>query len=510
MVIIGAASAAMLVMYLLFASSSTPSPSLHPGGTLGAAEGPLPAGKVEYSIMFDAGSSGSRIHVFKFLRPTDKPDQVMLLEEMFDQLKPGTHRPLPCFQPPLVLVLASPAAAVLPTPTLKLIASAGSVAGLSAYVEKPTEGADSLKPLLAKAVAFIPKELHSTTPVALRATAGLRMLGPAPAQKILEATHRLFATYNFQLAAQGKSVFIMDGLDEGVYAWVTINYLLGRLGQAPGDTVGVMDLGGGSTQIAFAVDPTKLSATEKAAVAGKLHSYNLGGVPYSVYAHSYLGYGLNSARAAILDSDRARADAAGHPCLPVGFTKEGKDSVGGVKGRGEATPGECQSWIDDFITNTKPEQDLCQEGVPCGFNGVPQPVPEASAAPTSTPHMPFFALSFLYDLADADGFSKEVATMGKKTRESLVADYQTHALKACSLSHAQLEAGKATNKGWAGKWGDDLAMMCLDESYAYALLTKGYHRRTEERLIMATGIEVNGKEVETQWCLGAALGLMGH
>ena len=70
--------------------------------------------------------------------------------------------------------------------------------GLSAYADKPSEGADSLRPLLAKAVAFIPKALHSTTPIALRATAGLRMLGPAPAQKLLDASHALFATYGFQ------------------------------------------------------------------------------------------------------------------------------------------------------------------------------------------------------------------------------------------------------------------------------------------------------------------------
>ena len=117
-----------------------------------------------------------------------------------------------------------------------------------------------------------------------------------------------------------------------------------------------MSRGGGSTQIAFAVDPAKLTAQEKAAFGDKLHSYSLSGVQYSVYAHSYLGYGLNSARAAILDSDKARADAVGHPCLPVGFTKKGKDAVSAIKGRAEASPGECQAWVDEFIATAKAEK----------------------------------------------------------------------------------------------------------------------------------------------------------
>merc|ERR1712172_37791 len=106
-------------------------------------------GKVEYAIMFDAGSSGSRIHVFKFLRPKDKPTEAQLLEEMFHQLKPG----------------------------------------LSAYPTDPEKAAKSLIPLLDKAMAFIPAAAQAATPAALRATAGLRMLPGGAAQAILDACH---------------------------------------------------------------------------------------------------------------------------------------------------------------------------------------------------------------------------------------------------------------------------------------------------------------------------------
>jgi len=39
-----------------------------------------------YAIVFDAGSTGSRIHVYKFTRKNEKLE---LLFELFEQIKPG-------------------------------------------------------------------------------------------------------------------------------------------------------------------------------------------------------------------------------------------------------------------------------------------------------------------------------------------------------------------------------------------------------------------------------------
>ena len=54
---------------------------------------------------------------------------------------------------------------------------------------------------------------------------------------------------------------IMDGEDEGMYAWITANYLLGTIkASMPPDTptYAALDLGGASTQIAF--DPVFASS----------------------------------------------------------------------------------------------------------------------------------------------------------------------------------------------------------------------------------------------------------
>lgn len=44
-------------------------------------------GKVKYSVVIDAGSTGSRVHIYKFEQNGDKPPRVV--QEVFKQLKPG-------------------------------------------------------------------------------------------------------------------------------------------------------------------------------------------------------------------------------------------------------------------------------------------------------------------------------------------------------------------------------------------------------------------------------------
>jgi Golgi nucleoside diphosphatase len=142
---------------------------------------------VQYALMIDAGSTGSRIHVYKFHNCFEAPT---LEHETFEQVKPG----------------------------------------LSSYATSPEEAAKSLDALLDVAVAEIPKELQSCTPLAVKATAGLRLLGEAQSRAILEAVEkRIHAKYPFPLPAS-DGVIIMDGKDEGVYAWITTNYLLGTNG----------------------------------------------------------------------------------------------------------------------------------------------------------------------------------------------------------------------------------------------------------------------------------------
>ena len=126
--------------------------------------------------------------------------------------------------------------------------------GLSSYKSDAEGAAKSLDVLMDVAVQNVPDKLKGCTPVAVKATAGLRKLGPEMSDAILKAVrNRLETVYPFPVVSEEKGgVEVMDGKDEGVYAWITTNYLLGKIGgpdKTP--TAAVFDLGGGSTQIVF-------------------------------------------------------------------------------------------------------------------------------------------------------------------------------------------------------------------------------------------------------------------
>lgn len=91
------------------------------------------------------------------------------------------------------------------------------------------------------------------------------------------------------------SVSIMDGVDEGIFSWFTVNFLLDRLAGNPDRTVAALDLGGGSTQVTFApTTPITLKQAEYIHTVAAIK----GSIP--VYTHSYLGLGLMAARKEIL------------------------------------------------------------------------------------------------------------------------------------------------------------------------------------------------------------------
>src|SRR5277367_1484512 len=104
---------------------------------------------IQYAIMIDAGSTGSRIHVYRFNNCGPAPE----LEH--EEFKMTEKRP------------------------------EGS--GLSSYKTDADGAAKSLDPLLEVAMRTVPDEYEPGSPIAVKATAGLRLLGDEMSAKILDA-----------------------------------------------------------------------------------------------------------------------------------------------------------------------------------------------------------------------------------------------------------------------------------------------------------------------------------
>ncbi|NP_001309319.2 ectonucleoside triphosphate diphosphohydrolase 6 isoform 12 [Homo sapiens] len=221
--------------------------------------------EVFYGIMFDAGSTGTRVHVFQFTRPPRETPT--LTHETFKALKPG----------------------------------------LSAYADDVEKSAQGIRELLDVAKQDIPFDFWKATPLVLKATAGLRLLPGEKAQKLLQKVKKVFKASPFLVG--DDCVSIMNGTDEGVSAWITINFLTGSLKTPGGSSVGMLDLGGGSTQIAFL---PRVEGTLQASPPGYLTALRMFNRTYKLYSYSYLGLGLMSARLAILGGVEGQPAASLH------------------------------------------------------------------------------------------------------------------------------------------------------------------------------------------------------
>lgn len=126
----------------------------------------------KYAVMIDAGSSGSRVHVYKFTVCNDP----VLENEVFHMLEPG----------------------------------------LSSYKDDPEAAAQSLAALMDIAVESVPSEYQKCTPIAVKATAGLRLLGKDKSNRILQSVRKYLETFPFPIAGE-NGIEIMDGKDEGNY-----------------------------------------------------------------------------------------------------------------------------------------------------------------------------------------------------------------------------------------------------------------------------------------------------
>ncbi|RHZ89161.1 hypothetical protein Glove_18g173 [Diversispora epigaea] len=412
---------------------------------------------IQYALMIDAGSTGSRIHVYRFNYCKESPE---LEDEIFNYTLPG----------------------------------------LSAYPNDPLAAAKSLDSLLDVALKNVPPELYHCTPVAVKATAGLRMLGPSKSERILEAVeNHLKENYPFPIVPK-DGVVIMDGKDEGVYAWITVNYLLERIGKSKKfSTAAIFDLGGGSTQIVFEPemdDGTVLEFGE--------HRYELsfGGHVYVLYQHSYLHYGLMEARKSMKkfiadlwrsasNEDKSgisemigsdldiKEDHVPHPCLPKNYTEKfSLDYEITLIGTG-AGHAQCR-----FVTEQVLNKDKTCQLSPCAFDGIYQPPLKDTFSVQD-----IYAFSYFYDRVNPLGMPSEFSL--KELRDLTDSICSGNIEQFSHLPEAMKEIRKNPH-------------YCMDLTFIYGLLHIGYEIPLERELKIAKKIN----DIETGWCLGAAIAVM--
>ena len=458
-----------------------------------------------HGLMIDAGSTGSRMHIYEWQPRVLRNEQDVQDAVAGNKLSfPGTDSRW----------------------TERLRPGLASFGSIENDVELQKAVANYLAPLLdfAKTVLHTKHESWGDYPIYLRATAGMRILDTRNRARVTKAVRDLFSNATHcPFAFVPEQARVLSGEEEAIYDWAGVNFLTGNLIEQseglgtvinPRHTHGALDLGGGSTQISF--------YESKEDIMANLFKLQIGqGKHWSVYAHSFLYYGMNEA----LNRFQARlsANKSSHerlvqgiynPCLPgktrVDFRSDIHILLGSESGTimetwnytqiypsgdgsyqailknddKRGSPQECLDLTKDLLHLEQNQWCKFDHNGECSFAGVYQP-----ALPTPSDSFgEFLAFSNYY----------HVWRFLQLPERATIAQLENATRHVCSLSWDELvDFAPAKYR----KDGTSLESYCFRSSYVYQLLHSGFGFQNDH-VIRAVQV-ISGHKVG--WALGAML-----
>ncbi|XP_069774077.1 ectonucleoside triphosphate diphosphohydrolase 4 isoform X7 [Narcine bancroftii] len=452
---------------------------------------------LNYGVVIDCGSSGSRLFVYCWPRHNGNPHDLLDIKQMR-----GKNR-----QP--VVMKIKP--------------------GISDLASTPEKSSDYLAPLLNFAADHIPHSKHQETPLYILCTAGMRILPENQQNAILEDLRTDIPLHYDFLFADSHAEVISGKQEEcffivGVYAWIGINFVLGRFDHisagedsvvevnVPGTetqasvvrkrTTGVLDMGGVSTQIAYEVPKTVSFASSQQEEVAKslLAEFNLGCDAhhtehvYRVYVTTFLGFGGNAARQRYEEqivykttlTNRLLGQKTGtteeipylDPCLPLDIKDEIHQDGRTVYLRGLGDFDWCREVISPLLNKTNETST--------SLSGVYQP-------PVDYKNSEFYGFSeFFY-------CTEDVLRMGGHYN---VAKFMKAAKDYCATKWTVLK--ERYDRGLYSSHADlhRLKYQCFKSAWMHAVLHHGFSFPVNYTNLKTAQL-VYDKEV--QWTLGAIL-----
>lgn len=444
-----------------------------------------------HGIMIDAGSTGSRLHVYEY-----EPRVLQRDGDDIQGVLSGTKLSFPGTESHWTEKMHP---------------------GLSSFAhhsddELPTVIANYLEPLIsfAKNVLISKENEYSSFPIYLGATGAMRLLHPKHRTRIITTVQSLFANKTFcPFWSSNERIRILSGEEEAAYGWATINILMGTLlkesrGKGPVVnprlTHGALDMGGVSTQIAF--------YESQEDILSDLFNLHIGqGKHWNLYTHSFLSFGVHAAKerfvARLLDVNlqHNRTGSIHNPCFPGGtkanyplhvrydanddkeillhsshlVTLKNDDDHGNYHA--------CAN-ITRELLNKRDNKRRCHfvYGEDCSFAGVYQPqLPNKSKK-----FGEFIAFSLYYHVWQFLRLPKRASLLQLKEKT----------MKVCAMSKEELDR---YNNGMLKEYiADDY---CFRSAYTFEVLHHGYGFELHDHITVAHVL--NGHKVG--WALGAMM-----
>ncbi|XP_054167109.1 ectonucleoside triphosphate diphosphohydrolase 8-like isoform X2 [Oppia nitens] len=166
----------------------------------------------------------------------------------------------------------------------------------------------------------IDKDRLYNTPLYLGATAGMRLLNKTDSNKVKSIFYLINNAFIQNTGLQVKTIDIISGQNEGLFSWITSNYLMDKLivdefdTKSTTSTTGMLDMGGASAQIAYREADNGLHSNVNDEVNVRLY-----GINHTVRASSNLCFGADQAMLRyqmyliLLNKDKQTIDSPCHP-----------------------------------------------------------------------------------------------------------------------------------------------------------------------------------------------------
>ncbi|KAM5523333.1 Golgi apyrase (GDA1/CD39 family protein) [Fusarium oxysporum f. sp. phaseoli] len=395
----------------------------------------------QYGVILDAGSSGTRVYIYKWKNHAKAAKDAS-------------------------------AAELKSLPKIKLKENKKIHPGVSSFAEKPAQiGPDHLQQLIDIALDEVPDSKISETPVYLMATAGMRLL-PKPQQSALlkSMCTYLQSNTNFILPDCDAHIQVISGETEGLYGWIAANYLLGGFDHPEEHdhgknhhTYGFLDMGGASAQIAFAPN-----ATESAKHADDLKMVRmrtLDGSPseYKVFTATWLGFGANQARSRYVErlQEHYNTDSTHElpdPCMPNGLRTTLDGEL--VESKSDKTVLIGTGKFDECLTVTYPllGKDKPCEDQPCLVNGQ---------------HVPGIDFDINHFVGVSEYWHTTHGVFGGKHKAYDLATYQNNVMEFCSRDWSDIEGDLDKRKKSPEKKAAEARLACFKASWLINMLYDG-------------------------------------
>ena len=402
----------------------SPLPSVHSAN-------PLFTGR--WGVILDAGSSGTRVHVYRWLnhaKAVKEADAVELQSlPKLETKKKWTKKIKP---------------------------------GVSTFGDHAGDvGREHLQKLLDHALAIVPKDQVADTPIFLMATAGVRLLEPMQQKALLSEICSYARKHTkFSLPDCDLHIQVIPGETEGLYGWVAANYLLGGFDSPEQHdhgkghhTYGFLDMGGASAQLAFAPNATEVEKHSNDLKLLRMRTLDGKQTEYKVFTTTWLGFGVNQARQryvkALMDATFAPdAKELLDPCLPVGLktTIDGEPLTSG-KSTGSDAVLMGTGRFDECLGQTYPllGKDAPCADQPCLLHG--QHVPAID-----------FSVNHFVGVSEYWHTTHELFEMAHNDKAYDFTKYQKLVKDFCSHDWDEIEHGVA-----AGTWGKKVTAKTAQE-----------------------------------------------